>query len=354
MGVIGAGWFATTNHIPILASREDVELAAVCRLGTQELKQVQESFGFLFATEDYKELLDQPLDAVIVSSRHDLHYEHASAALRRGLHVLCEKPLALHPEHAWQLVRLAQESRRHLLVPYGWHYKHFTRKAQTFIDEGLLGEIEYVTCHMASPTKSFFSGAVSVPSTWKPTISTPESATWQDESHGGGYGHGQLTHSIALLFWLTGLRARSATCQMTKPNSRVDMYDSAIVRFTNNALGSLSGAATLPDESPFQIEMRIFGEKGVLLFDTETGRERVTFWGHDGSRKQVEVSPGEADYACAEPVHTFVDLIQGRGLNESPGVVAARSVELVDALYRSHKAGGKEMLVGGQEAIYDS
>jgi predicted dehydrogenase len=158
VGVIGAGWFATTNHIPVLASREDVELVAACRLGARELKQVQERFGFPFATEDYKELLDQPLDAVIVSSRHDLHYEHASAALKRGLHVLCEKPLALHPEHAWELVHLAQSGARQLLVPYGWHYKSFTRKARTLIKEGLLGEIEYVTCHMAAHKEFLFRG----------------------------------------------------------------------------------------------------------------------------------------------------------------------------------------------------
>lgn len=42
LGFIGAGWWATSNHMPIFAAREDVELVDVCRLGTEELRQVQD------------------------------------------------------------------------------------------------------------------------------------------------------------------------------------------------------------------------------------------------------------------------------------------------------------------------
>src|SRR5260221_444944 len=96
LGFIGAGWWATANHMPLLAQREDVELAAVCRLGQAELKQVQEKFGFAFATENAEELVAQPgLDAVVVTSPHTLHYQHARLALERGLHVMCEKPMCI-------------------------------------------------------------------------------------------------------------------------------------------------------------------------------------------------------------------------------------------------------------------
>ena len=90
-GFIGAGWWATANHMPILAKRDDVELTAVCRLGKSELQQVKEQFGFPFATESAEELVNVPgLDAVVVSSPHTLHYEHARLALQRGLQVMGE------------------------------------------------------------------------------------------------------------------------------------------------------------------------------------------------------------------------------------------------------------------------
>ena len=57
LGFIGAGWWATSNHMPVFATRDDVELTAVCRLGQAELEQVKDHFGFAFATEDYRELL---------------------------------------------------------------------------------------------------------------------------------------------------------------------------------------------------------------------------------------------------------------------------------------------------------
>ncbi len=349
LGLIGAGWFATTNHIPILARRNDVELVAVCRLGRDQLKLIQEHFGFRFATEDYRELLDQELDGVIVSSPHDLHYEHTRAALERGLHVMCEKPMTLRAEEAWAVVRLARERGRHLLVPYGWHYKGFIQEAKKIMEDGSVGEIQYVLCHMASPTKEFFAGKGTVPEQWTPTISAPEPSTWQDKKRGGGYGHGQVTHSSALMLWLTGSRAKRVTARMTSPNSAVDMYDSATVVLEGGAIATISGAATLPDGDPFQVDLRIFGDRGALLVDVEAGRERVQLRRHDGRHREIAVSKGEGAYSCEGPPNRFVELILGEGINESPGEVAARSVELVEAMHRSAAENGRTVSIGCTE-----
>ena len=350
IGVIGAGWFATTNHIPIFARRPDVELAAVCRLGQDKLRQIKDHFGFRFATEDYRELLDQDLDAVLVSSPHDLHYEHASAALERRLHVMCEKPMTLQGRRAWDLVRLAREHNRHLLVPYGWHYKKFVQEAKKIMADDAVGEIEYVMCHMASPTKDFFAGSGTVPSEWAPTLSAPEPSTWQNRARGGGYGHGQISHSSALMLWLTGLRARQVAARMTYTNSKVDMYDCATVTFQNGAIGVLSGAATLPNGDPFQVDLRIFGSHGVLLLDAEVGRERVQLRRHDGKHWEFSVSAGEGGYSCEGPPNRFVELVQGPGENWSPGEVAAASVELIEAMYLSAGDGGRAVEVSERQS----
>ena len=106
--VIGAGWFAAQNHIPVLASRPEVVLDGVCRKGAAELARVRDHFGFAFGSEDYRELLARRPDIVVVSSPHALHYEHAKAALEAGAHVMCEKPMTLDPAEAWELVALAR------------------------------------------------------------------------------------------------------------------------------------------------------------------------------------------------------------------------------------------------------
>jgi predicted dehydrogenase len=342
LGFIGCGWWSTFNHMPLLKQRKDVEFISACGLDEAILERVRTCFGIRHTTTDYRELLDQELEAVVVSSPHNLHYEHAKAALKRGLHVMCEKPMTLRASEAWDLVQLARGNERILLVPYGWNYKPWVKTAKEWVDEGALGEVEYLMCHMASPTKQFFSGNGSVPSSFNPTIARPDLSTWQTKSLGGGYAHGQVTHSAALMFWLVGLDVHEVTCQTSSPQSRVDMYDAAIVRFTNGALGTVSGAATLPQEDKFQIDLRIFGSKGTLLLDME--RERLELRLHKGPHRSIEVPAGAGSYSCERPPNAFIDLILGTGENYSPGEVGAKSVELVDAMYRSAETHGSVLI----------
>ena len=339
LGFIGAGWWATVNHMPILRKRDDVEFVVVARRDPELLQAVVDEFGFQRGVTDYRELLEMDLDGVIVSSPHASHHEHAAAALEAGRHTLCEKPMTLDPAEAWDLVDRAAAGARHLLVPYGWNYKPFAQTARAMLEDGAVGDIEYALCHMASPTKGFFAGGGGPPERWQATISAPDPGTWQLPERGGGYAHGQITHSSALLFWLTGLRAARVSALMTRPNSRVDMYDAATVTFEGGAIGTISGAATLPDDDRFQVDLRIFGTAGVMLLDVE--RERLQVRRHDGAHLEHAVPAGEGAYDCDVPPGRFVELIAGYGRNDSPGDVAARSVELIDAMHRSAASGGE-------------
>jgi predicted dehydrogenase len=338
VGFIGAGWWATVNTMPILAARDDVELVAVCRTDPAVLEQVRAAFGFPVAATDYRDLLGLGLDGIVVSSPHHLHHEHALAALEAGAHVLCEKPMTLDPAQAWQLVDVARERNRHLIVAYGWNYKPFLQAARRLLADGGIGQLEYAMCHMASPTKGFFGGTGAPPTAFAPTIAAPDPRTWQSPEQGGGYAHGQISHSSALLFWLTGARAKRVAALATRPNAPVDLYDAATVEFEGGAIGVVSGAATLPDDDKFQIDLRLFGTEGVLLVDVE--RERVVLRRHDGRHDEVRVAPGEGAYDCTVPPVRFVELMEGPAVNDSPGEVAARSVELIDAIARSAAADG--------------
>jgi predicted dehydrogenase len=283
-------------------------------------------------------LLKQELDGVVVTSPHHLHYEHARAALLSGRHVMVEKPMTLEADQAWDLVRLAKERNLHLIIPYGWHYKPFVRQAKQLMEEGVVGNIEYVLCHMASPTKELFGGSGKAPDQPVVNFTEPDPTTWQVKEHGGGYAHGQITHSSGLMFWLTGLRAKEVTARMSSTNAAVDMYDAAAVTFENGAIGTISGAATLPPGVKFQLDVRIFGSEGVLVLDVD--RERLDLFRHDGKHRHFDVPPGEGDYHCEGPPNRFVELIKGEGVNESPGEVGARSVELLDAMFESVAEGG--------------
>lgn len=347
LGFIGAGWWATANHMPLLAERDDVEMAAVCRLGRAELEQVRDRFAFEFATESPEELVNVPgLDAVVVSTPHTLHYEHARLALTQGLHVMCEKPLTTQAEHARILVQLAAARDLHLLVPYGWHYKPFVLLAKRWIDEGAIGAMEFVVCHMASPLRGLFQGRDQkvAPGQSGATFFETDPRTWNDPGiAGGGYGQGQLSHALGLLCWLTGLAPESAYAVMSAPSADVDIYDAIVATFVGGAVASISGAGTVPaaDTARFQMDVRLFGTDGMLLLDCD--RARLELHRHDGRIEQVPLPEDAGLYTCDGPPANFIDLIQGRTTdNQSPGEAAMRSVLLLDAAYRSALSGQVE------------
>ncbi len=349
LGFIGAGWWATANHMPLLAKRSDVELTAVCRLGAAELEQVQKEFGFRYATENAEELVQFPdLDGVIVSSPHTLHYEHARLALDKGLHVMCEKPMCIKGDHARELVRLATEKGLHLLVPYGWHYKPFFHQAKRWLDEGKVGAIQFVLCHMASPIRDLLQGkrflAEESSGQAGGIMFEPDPKTWADPKvAGGGYGYAQISHSTGMLFWLTNLMPERVYALMSAPNAEVDVYDAITVRFEGGAIGTISGAGTIPSSGNplYQVDIRIFGSEGLLMLDCE--RARLHLRRHDGYEEKLDLAKDAGVYSCDGPPHNFVDLILGKtSENFAPGEAGMRSILLLDAAYRSAISGKSE------------
>ena len=349
LGFIGAGWWATANYIPLLAARDDVELVAVCRLGAAELRRVKDHFGFPIATEDAAELVQLPnLDGVVVTSPHTLHHAHARLALERGLHVMCDKPMCTRGDDARDLVRLAREKGVHLLVPYGWHYKPFVQTAKRWLDAGRIGEVQGVMCHMASPIRDLLQGkrfeVRGNSGQAGGVLFEPDPATWADPLvAGGGYGHAQLSHSTGLLSLLTGLMPETVHAFMAGPGARVDLYDAISVRFVGGAIGTVSGAGTVPPIGmmSYQVDLRLFGSEGMLLLDCE--RARLELRRHDGTSDRLDLAADAGAYSCDGPPANFVDLILRKTeVNHSPGEAAMRSVLLLDAAYRSALSGQVE------------
>ena len=142
IGVIGVGWWATSNHIPVLRLRRDVELVCGCGLDPATNERIRNDFGFGSMTTDHEELLQHDLDAVVVSSPHPWHGRHAIAALTAGRHVYVEKPFATKVAEAREIVRLAEEKNLHVVVSLGWHSRPLIAKARQLMAKGLAGEVE--------------------------------------------------------------------------------------------------------------------------------------------------------------------------------------------------------------------
>jgi len=339
--VIGAGWYAAQNHIPVLAGRDDVVLDGVSRLGAEPLARVQQHFGFAYASEDYREVLARRPDVVVVASPHHLHYQHARDALEAGAHVLCEKPMTLEPAEAWELVEIARLRRLHLLVANGYQYLRGVEELRQRIASGAIGRIEHVLCSFISATRYVFTGDQGLKS-WETSFFRPDRATWQDPERGGGFAYGQMSHPIALLLHLTGLRAERVSAHVF-PEQGVDLSNAATVSFAGGAVGVLSGAAAMPQGNRALLRLFVTGSEGMLV--AEFDRDRCELRRFDGTVDRLEIPPADWIYRCDGPVHALVDLAQGRGRNASPGAIGAASVSIIAALLQSSHDQGRPATV---------
>jgi predicted dehydrogenase len=326
--------------MPLLKARRDVELVGVAAPTQKTRDRVQANFGVPFATPEYRELLTKPLDAVVISSPHGFHYQQAKASLKAGLHVLVEKPMTLRASEAWELVELADSLQRVLMVPTGYHYLPMVLAARQQMLQGAVGEVEYMLCHIGSALRSLYAGAP-----WPygmEDIPDPKDYYSDPEVSGGGQGYSQLSHSVMLMLWLTGLRAIEVFAYMTAPNARVDMYDAVVAKFDNGSIATISGAGTQPPNDPkHELDVRVFGSEGELRLDLY--REWMEVHRNDNNNFSLDVQPGDGDYACDGPLDLFVDLIEGKTVeNLSPGDVAAKTIELIEAAYRSVASGRPE------------
>ena len=341
IGIIGAGWWAALNHIPLVQAHPHATVAAVSRLGTAELRTLRDRFGIGYGHEDAARMLaDVKLDGVIVASPHMYHADHALMALAAGCHVLVEKPAATSAADARRMQAEAARRGLGLMVPHAWNFKSYAARTRQWIAEGRIGDIRHVVCQMASPLSDLFAGLPMQETAGH--LFRPPPSTWATPEAAGGYGWGQLTHALGLLAYVTAeLSPADVTALAGFSPACVDYYDAALVRFANGATGVLSGSATVPKGSPFQLDIRLFGSDGMLLLDVE--RERLVLRRHDGGGEDFAVSPGDGAPDGTTPVHRFIDLCLDR---LTPAEVrpwgAVTDIDVLDALYRSVASGRRE------------
>jgi predicted dehydrogenase len=194
---------------------------------------------------------------------------------------------------------------------------------------------------MASALADLFAGEPMIETT--DHLFRPPASTWADPRQAGGYGWGQMSHSLAWIYRVADVVPESVFAMTGKSPTGVDYYDAAVVQMVNGATMALSGAATVPKHCGFQMDIRIFGSEGMLLFDVE--RERLVLRRNDAADLIVPITPGEGGYNGALPVHRFIEICAGLSSNNAADAeIGARVVETLEALYRSAATGRTERI----------
>ena len=346
IGVVGVGWWAAFNHIPTVQAGADARIVALCDLDGERLRVAGERFGIAARYGDLGAMLAaERLDGLIVSTPHVAHTAPALAGLAAGCHVLVEKPMATSAAEGRAIAAAALAAGREVLVPCGMNFTGFTAQAAAFVRDGRIGTVRHAVCQMGSALEDLFAG--------EPMLETsghlfrPPASTWADPGRAGGYGWGQMSHSLAWLLHVSDLTLQSLYAMDGKSKTGVDFYDAAVARGTNGATVSLSGSATVPKHRGMHMDIRIFGTEGMISFDCEAGRARLELSRPDGRDEAVAIAPGAAEYDGTLPVQVFAALCAGKPVtNAANAENGARVTEALDALYRSARSGQLERIGG--------
>jgi predicted dehydrogenase len=146
--IVGLGNVALDGHLPGWAACRDAEIVAVTDVERARRAEAAARLPGARWFDSADLLLAQPgLDFVDICTPPSSHAALIEAALRRGVHVLCEKPLVRSREELERVCRLAAASRRVLHTVHNWHHAPIVRRTAELVREGAVGRVSRVTWH---------------------------------------------------------------------------------------------------------------------------------------------------------------------------------------------------------------
>ena len=141
-GVIGLGHIAQVAVLPAFAhARENSQLSALVSDDPEKLKTLSARYNVphTFGYDDVDRCFDD-VDAVYIALPNSMHAEYTIRAAEAGVHVLCEKPMAVTVEECEQMIAAARATDVRLMIAYRLHFEHVTLKAIELVSGGALGE----------------------------------------------------------------------------------------------------------------------------------------------------------------------------------------------------------------------
>jgi UDP-2-acetamido-3-amino-2,3-dideoxy-glucuronate N-acetyltransferase len=122
-------------------------LAVICDNDPRVLHNLQKMYDGVPTVQRFDDLLDgsdPSVDAIVIATPAESHYEMTRKALLAGKHVFVEKPLSLTVDEGKELIQLAEQNRLTLMVGHILHYHQAVIKLKELVDEGELGKIQYL------------------------------------------------------------------------------------------------------------------------------------------------------------------------------------------------------------------
>ena len=288
LGMVGAGAIAQLAHLPALGKLRGAQLVALCDNDGPKASALADRLGIPYVFTDLEDMLEMDdLDAVIMTTPNHLHEPHVLSALRRGVHVLCERPLSLTSQGVERILAAAERANRKIVVGTNHRFRSDVQQLSRFLQGGELGKMLGMRAgqyHLRSQREG-----------WRMR---------KAEAGGGAF----LEHGYPLLdlaLWLANFPpAVRVSAQMDRPKTPGSVEDSMVVQ-----LECAEGVSFV-----FDVSWCYVGEEERWWFEVLTGR-------------------GSARLA---PLRVVKDL-NGRPTNVTPSGAAARESVFLQS-YRAELA----------------
>ena len=333
VAVVGVGYWGP-NFVRILDEMPDSQLVAVCDSDTKKFEKLTGLYPHIDFTDNLDTLLEgDRIDAVVVATGSDSHFEVARKCLLAGKHALVEKPLALKSSDASELVRIAADKSRVLLVGHLLRYHNGVVKLREYIDDGYLGKVLYIYTTRVNLGK----------------IRKEESALWSF-----------ATHDISLVNFLLGGEPEYVTAS-GQSYVREGVQDVVFVtlHYADRVMAHLHVSWLDPHKIR---KTTVVGDKKMAVLDDMQATEKLRIYD-----KGVDFVPSYGDYGeslsirvgdiyipkidMAEPLKVecrhFLDCITKGAEPLTGGEHGLQVLRVLEAAERSLREGSKAIRVGG-------
>jgi predicted dehydrogenase len=262
VAVVGVGYWGP-NFVRIMDEIPDARLVTVCDSDRKKIERLAALYPHVKFTESVDALVsDKEVEAVVVATGSDSHYDITRKCLIAGKHVLVEKPIALNSAEARELIDLAAKQKMVLLVGHLLRYHRGVIRLKQYIDEGYLGKILYIYTTRVNLGR----------------IRKEESALWSF-----------ATHDISVVTHLVGSKAQwvSATGQAYV---RKGIYDVVFVtiHFADNVMAHLHVSWLDPHKIR---QVTVVGDKKMAVLDDMQATEKLRIYD-----KGVDFVPSYGNY----------------------------------------------------------
>jgi len=319
--VVGLGHIAQVAVLPAFKNaKSNSVLAALVSNDPEKLEKVGRKYGVknLYSYDEYGQCLRSgEIDAVYIALPNNLHLDYTIRAANAGIHVLCEKPMAVTSRDCEKMIRAAEKNNVRLMIAYRLHFEQANLSAVELVRQGVIGE------------PRLFSSVF--------TMNVKEGDIRLKKKLGGGtlYDIGVYCINAArYLFRAEPIEVLAAVARSGERRFReVEEMISATLRFPDERLATFVCSFGSSDVA----EYRIVGTKGDLRLDpayeyAEKLEHTLTI---DGKKQRKTYA--KHDQFAPELIY-FSDCIIKRRNPEPSGLEGLADVRIVEALYKSARS----------------